>query len=89
MGAPTSEVGYTSATNRRGDHEVYMDIWWRWRKTKNKKQNILELCLTVLILQYVFIAHTIGLPPLNLNTIKLYPIKHQVGCTEVNQAGYY
>jgi hypothetical protein len=25
MGAPTSEVGYTSATTRRGDNEVY--IW--------------------------------------------------------------
>jgi hypothetical protein len=23
MGVPTSEVGYTSATTRRGDHEVY------------------------------------------------------------------
>jgi hypothetical protein len=22
MGVPTSEVGYTSATNRRGDHKV-------------------------------------------------------------------
>jgi hypothetical protein len=30
MGAPTSEVGYTSATTRRGDHEVYMDMWWHW-----------------------------------------------------------
>jgi hypothetical protein len=27
MGAPTSEVGYTSATTRRGEHEVYMDMW--------------------------------------------------------------
>jgi hypothetical protein len=26
MGAPTSEVGYTSATTKMGDHEVYMDI---------------------------------------------------------------
>jgi hypothetical protein len=33
MGAPTSEVGYTLATTRRGDHEVYMDMWWRWGKT--------------------------------------------------------
>jgi hypothetical protein len=23
MGVPTSEVGYTSATTRRGDHEVH------------------------------------------------------------------
>jgi hypothetical protein len=30
MGAPTSEVGYTSATTRRGDHEVYMGMWWHW-----------------------------------------------------------
>jgi hypothetical protein len=28
MGAPTSEVGYTSATTRRGDHEVNMDMGW-------------------------------------------------------------
>jgi hypothetical protein len=26
MGATTSEVGYTSATTRRGDDEVYMDF---------------------------------------------------------------
>jgi hypothetical protein len=25
MGAPASEVSYTSATTRKGDHEVYMD----------------------------------------------------------------
>jgi hypothetical protein len=30
MGAQTSEVGYTSATTRRGDHEVYMDMRWHW-----------------------------------------------------------
>jgi hypothetical protein len=30
MGAPTSEVGYTSATTMRGDHEVYMDMRWHW-----------------------------------------------------------
>jgi hypothetical protein len=33
MGVPTSEVGYTSATTERGDHEVHkghvvaFDIW--------------------------------------------------------------
>jgi hypothetical protein len=32
MDAPTSEVGYTSATTRRGDHEVYVDMWWHWNK---------------------------------------------------------
>jgi hypothetical protein len=35
MSAPTSEVGYTSATSRWGDHEVYMDMWEkkkRWKK---------------------------------------------------------
>jgi hypothetical protein len=31
MGVPTSEVGYTSATARRGDHEVRMNMWWHWR----------------------------------------------------------
>jgi hypothetical protein len=30
MGAPTSEVGYTSATIRRGNHEVRMEFWWHW-----------------------------------------------------------
>jgi hypothetical protein len=35
MGAQTSEVGYTSATTRRRDHEVYMDMWWG-KKNKNK-----------------------------------------------------
>jgi hypothetical protein len=28
----TSEVGYISATTRRGDHEVYMVMWWHWGK---------------------------------------------------------
>jgi hypothetical protein len=32
MGAPTSDVGYTSATTRRRDHEIYKDMWWGWRK---------------------------------------------------------
>jgi len=27
MGVPTSEVGYTSAMPRRGDHEVHKDMW--------------------------------------------------------------
>jgi hypothetical protein len=35
MGAPNSEVGYTSAITGRGDHEVYMDMWWRWEKKKS------------------------------------------------------
>jgi hypothetical protein len=30
MGVLTSEVGYTSATTGRGDHEAYMDMWWQW-----------------------------------------------------------
>jgi hypothetical protein len=29
MGAPTLEVGYTSAT-AEGYDEVYMDMWWHW-----------------------------------------------------------
>jgi hypothetical protein len=37
MGVPTSEVGYTSATTGRGDHEVYMDMW-RGEKRKGKKK---------------------------------------------------
>jgi hypothetical protein len=32
MGVPTSEVGYNSATTRRGYHEVCMDMWWHWKK---------------------------------------------------------
>jgi hypothetical protein len=28
MSAPTSAVGYTSATTRRVNHERYMDMWW-------------------------------------------------------------
>jgi hypothetical protein len=33
MGAPALEVGYTSATTRRGYHEVYMDIGGDKKKT--------------------------------------------------------
>jgi hypothetical protein len=43
MGASTSEVGYTSATTRRGNHKVYMDMWWHWKKNKNKEK-YLRLC---------------------------------------------
>jgi hypothetical protein len=32
MGALNSEVGYTSAKTRRGNHEVYRDMWWHWNK---------------------------------------------------------
>jgi hypothetical protein len=38
MGAPTSEVGYTSATIRRGDHEDYMDIRWLWKGEEKKRR---------------------------------------------------
>jgi hypothetical protein len=34
MGAPTSDVGYTSATTRREYHKVYMDMWWHWEEEK-------------------------------------------------------
>jgi hypothetical protein len=34
MGVPNSEVGYASATTRRRDHEVYMDMWWHWGEIK-------------------------------------------------------
>jgi hypothetical protein len=33
MGAPTSQVGHSSATTRRGDLEFYMDMWWHGGKT--------------------------------------------------------
>jgi hypothetical protein len=39
MGAPNSEIGYTSATSRRGDHEFYMDMWWHWGKKNWKEVN--------------------------------------------------
>jgi hypothetical protein len=37
VGDPTSEVGYT-ATTRRGDHGVYMDMWWYWKKEYSQSQ---------------------------------------------------
>jgi len=40
MGAPTSEVGYNPAMPRRKDHEVYKDMWWRWKN--KKKRNAFE-----------------------------------------------
>jgi hypothetical protein len=45
MGAPTSEAGYTSATTRRGDHEVYTDMWWDLGKNyliKNPTRLVLD-----------------------------------------------
>jgi hypothetical protein len=52
MGAPTSEVGYTSATTRRGDHEVYMGMWWKWGKksrTEYLQPMLLEKRLFIVI----------------------------------------
>jgi hypothetical protein len=45
MGAPTSEVGYTSATTRRGDHEVYKDMWWHWEKVLQSKNFKIKIYL--------------------------------------------
>jgi hypothetical protein len=38
MGTPTSEVGYTSAINRRGNHEVHMDMQWYWRERERERE---------------------------------------------------
>jgi len=37
MGVPTSEVGYTIATNRRETTKVHKNMWWHWKKEKKKK----------------------------------------------------
>jgi hypothetical protein len=42
MGAPSSEVGYTSATTGRGDHEVHKGMWWHWEKKTLKVKVIIE-----------------------------------------------
>jgi hypothetical protein len=47
MGAPTSKVGYTSATTRRGDHVVCMDMWWHWKKTVIKHERAVEMDLYI------------------------------------------
>jgi hypothetical protein len=38
VGDPNTEVSYTSATTRREDHEVYMDMWWYWKKEYSQSQ---------------------------------------------------
>jgi hypothetical protein len=42
MGTPKSEVGYTSATTRKGDHEVYVSMWWHWEKNCHKIRIVLR-----------------------------------------------
>jgi hypothetical protein len=37
MDAPTSEVGYTSATTRRGTMKSKRDMWWYWGKKLGKR----------------------------------------------------
>jgi hypothetical protein len=32
VGVPTLDVGFTSATTGRGDHEVHVDMWLYWNK---------------------------------------------------------
>jgi hypothetical protein len=39
MDFPTSEVGYTSATNRRGDHEVHKGHVVALAKNKSRKRS--------------------------------------------------
>jgi hypothetical protein len=50
MGAPTSEIGYTTATTRRGDHEVNIDRWLIGKKkkerTKKKRKKKKSQCET-------------------------------------------
>jgi hypothetical protein len=46
MGVPTSEVGYTSATTRRGDHEVYKR---HVVALKKKSHNTFKLNYTVTV----------------------------------------
>jgi len=43
MGIPTSEVGYTSAMQRMGDHEVQKEMWGHWGKKKKKKIQLPKL----------------------------------------------
>jgi hypothetical protein len=47
MGVPTSEVGYTSATTGKGEHEVHKGhvvvLGEREKKNKNKKQRQSEM----------------------------------------------
>jgi hypothetical protein len=45
MGVPASEIGYTAATTGRGDHEVHKDMWWHWKKKKEKKRISNKPCL--------------------------------------------
>ena len=40
MGVPTSEVGYTAAMPRRGDHEVHKGMWWTPSPPPKKKQSV-------------------------------------------------
>jgi hypothetical protein len=44
MGSPASEVGYSSAISRRGDHKVYMDMWWHWKKKPLKTYETFYEC---------------------------------------------
>jgi hypothetical protein len=40
MGVPISEFGCTSTTTRRGDNEVFMDMWWHWKKIFKQHQKL-------------------------------------------------
>jgi hypothetical protein len=58
MGAPNSEVGYTSATTRRETTKSIRHIWWHWIK---KIAHIVFTCL-VFILEHIenFAPHNIN-----------------------------
>jgi hypothetical protein len=60
MGAPTSEVGYTSATTRKKDNEVYMECGGIWGggglRNKNFRQKFHSVTVNVNIITLLWIV---------------------------------
>jgi hypothetical protein len=73
MGAPTSDIGYTTAIARRGDHEIHMDMWWHWKKkfTLVKCFNVLKVSCGITLIP-VDVSQFEACPTVN---ILVHPMK--------------
>jgi hypothetical protein len=54
MGAANSEVSYTSASTRRWDHEVYMDMWWHWKIKVYSPLVMTQELITIIVIIIVY-----------------------------------
>jgi hypothetical protein len=76
MGAPSSEVGYTSATTRMGDHEVYVGMWGHWEVTIKLGARIDSGSTSISVYIYIYIYKYFNLYIVYSLPISVYDISN-------------